>query len=152
MLSNSVIAAGLASAYLTVLFLQVNPSVPIDAGTIVPLALTVMAAYGASVTAAFFLLIVFRQILTVQVLSPGWLSVRVLSWLCAITATGAAAIMWLNLNGFGPVLDTSTTARMSCACTTSPPRGTSSPCGRRCAVMYRCRTICCSPTSCGASP
>jgi hypothetical protein len=113
MLSNSVIAAALASAYLTVLFLQVNPSVRIDSGTLVPLGLTIAAAYGAILTIAFYALIVFRQILTVEVLSPGWLSVRVLSWLCAMAATGGAAIMWLNLNGFGPVLDTTTTARMS---------------------------------------
>ncbi len=113
MLSNSLIAAGLASAYLTVLFLQVNPSVAIDVGTVVPLALTIAAAYGAIFAIAFYALIVFRQILAVEVLSPGWLSVRVLSWLCTIAATGGAAIMWLNLNGFGPVLDTTTTARMS---------------------------------------
>jgi hypothetical protein len=113
MLSNSVIAAGLASAYLTVVFLQVNPSVRIDAGALVPLALIIAAVYGAILTVAFYALIVFRQILAVEVLSPGWLSVRVLSWLCTIAATGGATIMWLNLNGFGPVLDATTTARMS---------------------------------------
>ncbi len=113
MLSNSVIAAGLASAYLTVLFFQVNPSVRIDAGTLLPLALTIAAAYGLILLVAFYALIVLRQILAVEVLSPGWLSVRVLSWLCAIAATGGATIMWLNLNGFGPVLDATTTARMS---------------------------------------
>jgi Type I phosphodiesterase / nucleotide pyrophosphatase len=113
MLSNSLIAAGLASAYLTVLFLQVNPSVPLDVGTVIPLALTIALAYGVGFAAAFYVLIVFRQILAVEVLSPGWLSVRVLSWLCTMAATGGATIMWLNLNGFGPVLDTATTARMS---------------------------------------
>src|SRR5262245_41156471 len=113
MLSNSVIAAGLCSAYLTVLFLQVNPSVRVDAGTLMPLALTIAVTYGAIAAVAFYALIVVRQILAVEVLSPGWLSVRVLSWLCTIAATGGATVMWLNLNGFGPVLDTSTTARMS---------------------------------------
>ena len=113
MLSNSLIAAGLASGYLTVLFLQVNPSVPIDIGTLIPLALTLAVTYGASFAVAFYALIVFRQILAVEALSPGWLSVRLLSWLCTMAATGGAAIMWLNLNGFGPVLDPTTTARMS---------------------------------------
>ncbi|MGH9387410.1 MAG: alkaline phosphatase family protein [Vicinamibacterales bacterium] len=113
MLSNSVIAAGLASAYLAVLFLQVNPAIPIDAGTLTPLALTIGASYGAILTIAFYALIMFRQILTVEALSPGWLSVRVMSWLCAIAAVTGATIMWLNLNGFGPVLDAPTTARMA---------------------------------------
>lgn len=113
MLSNSVIAAVLASAYLTVLFLQVNPSVAVDVRTIVPLALMMSAVYGVTLTVAFYALIVFRQILAVEALSPGWLSVRVLSWLCTIAATGGAAIMWLNLGGFGPVLDAATVSRMS---------------------------------------
>ena len=113
MLSNSVIAAGLCSAYLTVLFLQVNPSVRVDAGTLMPLALTIAVTYGAIAAVGFYALIVLRQILAVQVLSPGWLSVRLLSWLCTIAATGGATVMWLNLNGFGPVLDTTTTARIS---------------------------------------
>ena len=53
-----------------------------------------------------------RQILAVEVLSPGWLSVRLLSWLCTIAAGGAAALMWLNLRGFGDVLDPVTRDRM----------------------------------------
>lgn len=113
MLSNAVIAASLSCAYLTVVFLQVNPSVPIDARTLAWLGLTILTAYGAGLFIAFFALIVLRQILAVEVLSPGWLSVRVLSWLCTIAATGGAAIMWLNLSGFAPVLDATTAARMS---------------------------------------
>jgi hypothetical protein len=57
-------------------------------------------------------LIVLRQILEVEVLSPGWLSVRLLSWLCTIAAGTAAALMWLNLRGFGDVLDSVTRDRM----------------------------------------
>jgi hypothetical protein len=57
-------------------------------------------------------LIVLRQILAVEVLSPGWLSVRLLSWLCTIAAGAAAVLMWLNLLGFGDVLDPITRDRM----------------------------------------
>ncbi|HQZ39154.1 MAG TPA: alkaline phosphatase family protein [Vicinamibacterales bacterium] len=113
MLSNSVIAGGLAAGYLTVLVLQLNPHYPIDPGTIVPLALTLGAAYGINLTVAFYALIVFRQILAVEVLSPGWVSVRLLSWLLTIAATGGAAVMWLNLRGFSPVLDVETARRMA---------------------------------------
>ena len=62
-------------------------------------------AYGANLTVLFYALIVLRQILAVEVLSPGWLSVRLLSWLCTIAAGAGAALMWLNLRGFGDVLD-----------------------------------------------
>ena len=86
MLSNSVIAGGVASGYLTALVLQLNPAVSIDPGTLLPLALVLGVAYGANLTVLFYALIVLRQILAVEVLSPGWLSVRLLSWLCTIAA------------------------------------------------------------------
>ena len=71
MLSNSVIAAGLASGYLTALVLQLNPSVSIEPATLVPLATVLGVAYGANLTVLFYALIVLRQILAVEVLSPG---------------------------------------------------------------------------------
>ena len=71
MLSNSVIAAGVASGYLVALFLQLNPSISIEVSAIAPLALALLIAYGANLTVAFYALIVLRQILAVEVLSPG---------------------------------------------------------------------------------
>ena len=112
MLSNSVIAAGVASGYLTTLFLQLNPSVSVDPATLLPLATVLAIAYGANLTVLFYALIVLRQILAVEVLSPGWLSVRLLSWLCTIAAGAGAALMWLNLLGFEDFLDRETRDRM----------------------------------------
>ena len=112
MLSNSVIAAGVASGYLTTLFLQLNPAVSIEPATLIPLATVLAVAYGANLTVLFYAVIVMRQILEVEVLSPGWLSVRVLSWLCTIAAAAGASLMWLNLLGFGDVLDRETRDRM----------------------------------------
>lgn len=113
MLSNALIAAGVASGYLTVLVLHLNPSIQIGPGTLVPLAGMFAVAYGANLTVGFYALIVLRQILAVEVLSPGWLSVRLLSWLCTIAASGGAALMWLNLRGFGAVLDPLTRERLA---------------------------------------
>ena len=70
MLLNSVIAAGVASAYLTTLVLQLNPAISIDPSTLLPLAAVLGVAYGANLTVAFYALIVLRQILAVEVLSP----------------------------------------------------------------------------------
>jgi predicted AlkP superfamily phosphohydrolase/phosphomutase len=112
MLSNSVIASGVASGYLTTLFLQLNPAVSIEPSTLIPLATVLAVAYGANLTVVFYALIVLRQILAVEVLSPGWLSVRLLSWLCTIAAAAGAGLMWLNLLGFGDVLDRETRDRM----------------------------------------
>jgi hypothetical protein len=112
MLSNSLIAAGVASGYLTALVLQLNPAIEIGPATLLPLALVLGSAYGANLTVAFYSLIVLRQILAVEVLSPGWLSVRLLSWLCTIAAATASVMMWLNWRGFGDVLDPVTRDRM----------------------------------------
>jgi hypothetical protein len=113
MLSNSIIAGGLASGYLTVVMLQVNPAYPLSLSALAPMAVILGAAYGANLTVAFYALIVLRQILAVEVLSPGWLSVRLLSWLFTMAASGGAALMWLNLRGLGPVLDIETNRRIA---------------------------------------
>src|SRR5919106_884294 len=63
MLSNSVIAAGVASGYLITLFLQLNPSVSIEPTTLLPLATVLAIAYGANLTVLFYALIVLREIL-----------------------------------------------------------------------------------------
>ena len=63
MLSNSVIAVLLASAYLTVLMLQINPEYPREPARLGALALTLGLAYGINLIAGFYALIVLRQIL-----------------------------------------------------------------------------------------
>ena len=113
MLSNSVIAGLLASAYLTVLMLQINPEYPREPARLGALALTLGLAYGINLIAGFYALIVLRQILAAEVLSPGWVSVRLLAWLFTLAATGGAVVMWLNLRGLAPVLDLETTRRMA---------------------------------------
>ena len=113
MLSNAIIAGALASLYLTVLVLHLNPAFPLAIATLVPLGAAMGVAYGINIAAAFYALIVLRQLAATELLSPGWLSVRLLSWLCTITAATAAILMWLNLRGFATVLDAQTVARMT---------------------------------------
>jgi hypothetical protein len=105
MLTNAVIAGALASAYLTILVLHLNPRFPLSGSAPIALAAVMGAAYGLNLAVLFYALIVMRQLAASEVLSPGWLSVRLLSWLCTMAAAGAAVIVWLNLHGFGDVLD-----------------------------------------------
>jgi hypothetical protein len=113
MLSNAAIAGALASAYLTIVVLHVNPTFPLTPGAVIPLALIMALAYGVNIAVVFYLLIVLRQMLAAEVLSPGWLSVRLLSWLCTIAASVGATVMWLNVRDYAPVFDTETIQRMS---------------------------------------
>jgi hypothetical protein len=115
MLSNSAIAGALASGYLTILVLHLNPAFPLTLDALMPLAVVMALAYGINLAAAFYMLIVLRQLLDTEVLSPGWLSVRLLSWLCTLAAVGSAVLMWLNLRDYGPVLDAQTVRRMTAA-------------------------------------
>jgi hypothetical protein len=118
MLSNSMIAGAVASAYLTILILHLNPAFPLTLDDGVPLALVMGLAYGINLAALFYVLIVLRQLAAAEVLSPGWLSVRLLSWLCTLAAGAAAVIMWLNLRDYAPVLEPQTVTRMTAGAVT----------------------------------
>jgi len=113
MLSNSVIAGALASAYLTVLVLQLNPTFPLRPGAMFALLVSLGLAYGTGATGLCYTLVVSRQLFAARGLSPGWVSVRLVSWFGTIVAGGAAIVMWLNLRGFGNVLDAETARRMA---------------------------------------
>jgi Type I phosphodiesterase / nucleotide pyrophosphatase len=115
MLSNSVIGGALLSAYLTALVLHLNPAFPLRPSAVLPLALALFLAYGVNLAVVFYALVVLRQLLATEVLSPGWLSVRLLSWICTMAAGVAAVIMWLNVSAFGLELDPPTVSHLTAA-------------------------------------
>jgi type I phosphodiesterase/nucleotide pyrophosphatase len=117
MLSNSLIGGMLAGTYVLVLVLQLNPGLPLNPARLAPLAAAVALFYGAHVAAVFYVLIVVRQIFAAEVLSPGWLSLRLLVWISTIASSGGATLMWMNLRGFGPVLDPRVADRLRIAAT-----------------------------------
>ena len=104
MLTNAVLAGLLAAVYLVILFLQLNPHLPLDLRVLWPLLVVVVGFYGIHAAAFFYTMIVLRQVLSSELLSPGWLSLRLLSWLSASAASGAALLMWLNLRGLRTAL------------------------------------------------
>jgi hypothetical protein len=117
MLSNSAIAGGMAAAYLVVLFLQLNPALPLVSSPTWRLAATIWGGYGVNLAAVCYALIVVRLVLATDGFSPGWFSVRVLSIFCAAAAVAATALMWLNLRGFRATLDDEAAQRMAIGAT-----------------------------------
>ena len=113
MLSNSVLGGVLGAAYLTILFLQLNPNLPLEPATVAPLFVTLALSYGVHLSVMFYMLIVLRQLVASELLSPGWISFRVLSWLATAVAGAVALEMWLNLRGFGGMLEADTARRMA---------------------------------------
>ncbi len=111
MLSNAVIGGLVVAMYITILSLQLNPRFALTA--LPGLAGTFVLSYGLHFAAAFYVLIVLRQLLTTEVMSPGWISFRVLVWLCAVAALIGSLLMWANLRAFHAVLDDSAARRMA---------------------------------------
>lgn len=112
-LSNSVIASAFLSAYLLIATLFLNPGFPLTAA--MPLAVAYLLAYGANAVLVFYGLVVLRQVAAVQMLSPGWLSVRVLAWMGAIAAVFGAVVLWVNATDLAPFLDADVARRMTLA-------------------------------------
>lgn len=105
MLTNSVAAALLATSYLLVLVLHLNPSLPLETNKLLPVATTLGLFYVANLTVIFYAILMIRQVFGREVFSPAWLSVAVLAWLGATAAGAGSLVMWANLRSFALVLE-----------------------------------------------
>ena len=115
MLTNAVVGGLIVAAYLTVLVLHLNPALALHSKGAIPLFATMALFYGVHAAAFVYGLIVIWQILAAEVLSPGWLSVRLLAWILAGASILGAALMWTNLVGFEAALDPPAVQRMTAA-------------------------------------
>jgi hypothetical protein len=111
MLTNSMIGGLAAALYLAVLVLQINPRYPLL--SVPGLSVMLVLSYGLNATAGCYALIVLRQLLATEVISPGWISFRFLAWVCSGVATAATALTWANVRVFAPVLDREAASRMT---------------------------------------
>jgi predicted AlkP superfamily phosphohydrolase/phosphomutase len=112
MLSNSVVAAMLASSYVVTLVVQLNPTLPLHPLRLAPIVTTVGLFYAVDLTVIFYVVLVMRQLFAREDFSPAWVSVSVLAWLGAAAALAGAALMWANLQTFGLVLEADTVTRI----------------------------------------
>ena len=112
MLCNSMAAAVIATAYVIILVLLLNPALPLDPVRLAPLVATVGLFYAVHLTAIFFALLVLRQLFARDVFSPAWVSVGVLVWLSAMAAAAGATLFWRNLWTFARVLDATTSTAL----------------------------------------
>jgi predicted AlkP superfamily phosphohydrolase/phosphomutase len=113
MLLNAGIAGGIFAAYLAVLVLQLNPSIPLRPGTVGALVLPILLLHGSLVALVFYAALLVRHLLAETVLSPGWVSFQLLVWLCLIASGVAAALTWLNLSGLRVTLEDDAARRMA---------------------------------------
>ena len=109
MLTNSFVAGTLAASYVVVLFLQLNPALPLHPLATAPLAIAVGLFYAVALSAIAYALLLLRALFGRDRFSPAWVSVTVLAWLGFIAAAAGAAEMWANVDTFGLVLEAKTT-------------------------------------------
>jgi hypothetical protein len=113
MLTNSIVAATLATCYVVILVLQLNPGLPLNPIRLLPLAESFGLVYVVHLTAIFYVILAARQLFARELFSPAWISVGVLTWLGAGAAAAGSALMWANLNTFSLVLPSATIAAMT---------------------------------------
>ena len=113
MLTNSLLAGALGAAYLAIIVLQLNPHVPLVSETTWRLLASLGIFYGVHLAVLFYLMMVGREVITANPMSPGWMSVRVLAWLSAASSAVAATLMWANVNGLSTALDPIVVRRMT---------------------------------------
>lgn len=113
MLTNSLLGGLLAATYVGILVLQLNPELPVEPRAVAPLFLTLVGTYGVHLAVTYYALIVVRQLVGEETLSPGWLSLRLLVWLSVGSAGAAATLMWMNLRGFAVTLEPGAGRRMA---------------------------------------
>ena len=113
MLTNSLFAGALGAAYLAILILQLNPDVPLLSATPWWWFVTLAVLYGAVIAVTSYVLVIAREFFAMDVLSPGWISVRVLAWLGAALAAVAATLMWLNVRAFESAIGEIAARRMT---------------------------------------
>jgi hypothetical protein len=113
LLTNSLLAGALGAAYLTILVLQLNPQVPLKSSAVWRWYVTLGAFYGIHLALLFYATMLARELVSVRLFSPGWISVRLLAWLSAVAAAVAATLMWLNLTGFPTLFNDADVRRFS---------------------------------------
>jgi predicted AlkP superfamily phosphohydrolase/phosphomutase len=104
MLTNALLAGAFGSAYLTIIVLQLNPEVSLLSATPWWWFVTMWVFYGLQLAVLLYAIILAREFFTMNALTPGWVSVRLLAWLGAALSAAAAVLMWLNVRGFEPTL------------------------------------------------
>jgi predicted AlkP superfamily phosphohydrolase/phosphomutase len=113
LLLNALIAGGVFASYMTLLVLQLNPTVTLTPGPVAALAASLVTYYGLGLALLFYLVLMVRHLFAEQVFSPGWVSFQVLVWLCLVAAGAGAALMWLNLSALRVTLDDEAARRMA---------------------------------------
>lgn len=115
MLTNALLGGLLGAAFVTILVLQLNRQIPLAWATAAPLYGRLALFYTPHVTVLLYAMLIAREALARRPLAPGWLSIRILSWVGLLVVAAAAALMWANFVGYELALDDDSRRRLGAA-------------------------------------
>jgi hypothetical protein len=115
MLTNALLGGLLGAAFVTILVLQLNRQIPLSWSAVAPLYARLAVFYAPHLTVAFYAMLIAREALARRPFSPGWLSIRILSWIGLFVVGAAAALMWANFAAYGLALDEDARRRLGAA-------------------------------------
>ena len=115
MLTNALLGGLLGAAFVTILILQLNRQIPLSWSTAGPLYGRLALFYAPHLTVLFYAMLIAREALARRPLSPGWLSIRILSWVGLMVVGAAAALMWSNFVSYDLALDEDSRRRLGAA-------------------------------------
>lgn len=113
MISNALAGGALGAAFVTIVVLQLNPHLGLDAGTVLPLYGTMALYYGVHLAVIVYGVTAFRRLTSRRPPPAGWISMSMLAWLGAALTVAAAALMWANLTTYRLVLGSEAVHRMT---------------------------------------
>ena len=100
LLSNAAIAGLMGAAYLAIVFLQLNPQVPLLSRAVYEWYAALCVLYGLHFAVTCYLLMLLLELFGLGATGPAWISVRMQAWISTVLCAVAAVLMWLNLRGF----------------------------------------------------
>jgi len=115
MLTNALLGGLLGAAFVTILVLQLNRQIPLSWSTAAPLYARLAVFYAPHLTVLLYAMLIAREALARRPLAPGWLSIRILSWVGLLVVAAAAALMWANFAGYELALDDDSRRRLGAA-------------------------------------
>ncbi|MFP5379759.1 MAG: alkaline phosphatase family protein [Vicinamibacteria bacterium] len=113
LLTNALLAGTIGAVVCAQLVLFLNPTLPLEPGLLAALGWRVWLTAGLASAAVLYAASLARYLANRR--SPGWLSLRLLTWMTTVVVGLGALLMGLNLSAFGVSLPPDTARRMALA-------------------------------------
>lgn len=113
LLTNALLAGAIGAVVVGQVLLFLNPTVPLRPGVLLAVGWRLFVTIGLLVAVACYLAGLLRYLTHRR--SPGWLSLRLLTWATTAVVGLGALLMGLNLSAFGASLTEDTARRMGLA-------------------------------------